>query len=285
MTQTQPKNLELRNGSLIVGLTDDAYDYNDAFYTLEVTDSSDEENDAVHSGLPITASEAEIDAYLQAAMDSAQEQIKLNGGTTRRTASTAAAAGYAAIAPGKDAEERLIAKIIQASVLSENGDVYAAIDVEWKFAATISLSKDEVQQLNATQLRELVGEQVENMVGGTRNVADAIEISGLLDIRDSQTNQDIPLPDNELPAILTPLMDVEYFISAAEQHGLNSEPDHEVGDLQDFMRSIWEIMSDDQKRAFMLKASVISTLEGTYVDENVTDCLNSLQSTASAPAP
>lgn len=66
---------ELREGNLMVSLTDDAYDYNDQYFTLEVTEMSGAEgveNDADVSGLPVTAGQDEIDAYLAAALASAK---------------------------------------------------------------------------------------------------------------------------------------------------------------------------------------------------------------------
>lgn len=41
---------------------------------------------------------------------------------------------------------------------------------------------------------------------------------------------------------------VEQLIDAAQAHGEESEPDHEVGDLQDLVRSCWEIMTPAQRR-------------------------------------
>ena len=41
---------------------------------------------------------------------------------------------------------------------------------------------------------------------------------------------------------LQPLLD------AAERHGWSSEPDHEVGDLQDLLFDCWKVMSLKQKK-------------------------------------
>lgn len=48
-----------------------------------------------------------------------------------------------------------------------------------------------------------------------------------------------------------PLIGVELVIDAARQHGEDSEPDHEVGDLQDALRSMWGILTPGQKLVFM----------------------------------
>lgn len=85
-------NHSLREGKLEVSLTDDAYDYNDRQFTLEVTEVGGDDNDADVSGLYVTASQAEIDAYLAAALAAAKERAgsEVN---VRRVASYAAQAG------------------------------------------------------------------------------------------------------------------------------------------------------------------------------------------------
>lgn len=90
-----------RIGNLAVELTDDAYDYNGYAFTLEVTaldggDGSDNENDANWSGLSVTATPAEIDAYLGAAL-SAAEAIAGPDLAVKNSASRAARAGIAAV--------------------------------------------------------------------------------------------------------------------------------------------------------------------------------------------
>jgi hypothetical protein len=58
-----------------------------------------------------------------------------------------------------------------------------------------------------------------------------------------------------------PLADVELCILAAQAHGENSDPDHEVGDLQDCLREMWELLSADQRQRFMTGASVRERLD------------------------
>lgn len=64
----------------------------------------------------------------------------------------------------------------------------------------------------------------------------------------------------------SPLLDIEFYIKAAEQHGEDSEPDHEVGDLQDFLREAWKIMTPEQRLNFAKNSDVHATLEGALVD-------------------
>ena len=52
------------------------------------------------------------------------------------------------------------------------------------------------------------------------------------------------------PADAARMLDVEFYIEAAQQHGEDSEPDHEVGDLQDFLRAMWAVLSVEQRRQF-----------------------------------
>lgn len=49
--------------------------------------------------------------------------------------------------------------------------------------------------------------------------------------------------------------DIENLIQSAKQHGLDSEPDHEVGDLQQFLRLAWSLMTPAQCEAFMVDAA------------------------------
>ena len=48
-------------------------------------------------------------------------------------------------------------------------------------------------------------------------------------------------------------------IEAARFHGENSEPDHEVGDLQDLFLACWPVMSPEQ-RALALSDSAVQSL-------------------------
>jgi len=54
---------------------------------------------------------------------------------------------------------------------------------------------------------------------------------------------------------------VELVIEAARLHGENSDPDHEVGDLQDALRLMWDMLPSTKKIAFMEHESTIERLE------------------------
>ena len=58
------------------------------------------------------------------------------------------------------------------------------------------------------------------------------------------------------------MMDIKYFLRAAEKHGEDSDPDHEVGDLQEYIKVLWSLLKPKQKKAFILNDSVQATLEG-----------------------
>ena len=62
-------------------------------------------------------------------------------------------------------------------------------------------------------------------------------------------------------------IDVEHYINAAAQHGEDSEPDHEVGDLQEFLRAAWNLMSADQRVKFSMLESVRDTMYGATGEE------------------
>jgi hypothetical protein len=47
---------------------------------------------------------------------------------------------------------------------------------------------------------------------------------------------------------------IEALIQSAKQHGLDSEPDHEVGDLQQLVRLAWGIMTDLQRGDLLVEA-------------------------------
>lgn len=62
------------------------------------------------------------------------------------------------------------------------------------------------------------------------------------------------------------LLEPAFYLGAAQAHGEDSDPDHEVGDLQDFLRAAFKIMTPDQRKAFALDESVQQTLEGALGD-------------------
>ncbi|MDN7577379.1 hypothetical protein QZM25_32720 [Burkholderia contaminans] len=53
----------------------------------------------------------------------------------------------------------------------------------------------------------------------------------------------------------------ELCIRAAKEHGENSEPNHEVGDLQDYLRDMWKLLTSKQREAYFNLDSVIDRLE------------------------
>jgi hypothetical protein len=58
------------------------------------------------------------------------------------------------------------------------------------------------------------------------------------------------------------LLTQEFYIEVAETHGDDSEADHEVGDLQDFFRVAWSLLSHEQRIAFAKSTDVQATLDG-----------------------
>lgn len=90
---------ELREGNLQVALTQDTFEYNDTYFTLEVTELADGEgveNEAFVSGLTVAADVGERATYLTAALACA----KLKAGpelNIRNVAAHAAQAGLSAV--------------------------------------------------------------------------------------------------------------------------------------------------------------------------------------------
>jgi len=64
--------------------------------------------------------------------------------------------------------------------------------------------------------------------------------------------------------------DIEHYIRAAEQHGIDDDPDHEVGDLQDHLRDMWNLLTPEQRSAFAALSDVRARVElGTgSIDED-----------------
>jgi hypothetical protein len=54
----------------------------------------------------------------------------------------------------------------------------------------------------------------------------------------------------------------ERLIAAAKKHGENSNPDHEVGDLQDILRSCFEVMTPEQRKQVFETHSELVAQEG-----------------------
>lgn len=50
---------------------------------------------------------------------------------------------------------------------------------------------------------------------------------------------------------------LEDLIDAAKQHGEDSEPDHEVGDLQDLLRAMWELLTPEQRLSYVGLSKVV----------------------------
>lgn len=55
---------------------------------------------------------------------------------------------------------------------------------------------------------------------------------------------------------------LEALLRIAKQHGEDSEPDHEVGDLQDLLRPMWKLLTPDQRNAFMASDEVRNVMQG-----------------------
>jgi hypothetical protein len=61
-------------------------------------------------------------------------------------------------------------------------------------------------------------------------------------------------------------LDCEFYLSVAQTHGEDSEPDHEVGDLQEFFRTVWLLLTPEQIVAFANHPDTLGTLRGANAD-------------------
>jgi hypothetical protein len=64
------------------------------------------------------------------------------------------------------------------------------------------------------------------------------------------------------------LLDIEFYLEVAKQHA-EDYPDHEVGDLQDFLRAIWELLPFKQKLLIARAPGMHSVLEGAGAEFEV----------------
>jgi hypothetical protein len=55
---------------------------------------------------------------------------------------------------------------------------------------------------------------------------------------------------------------VEHLINVAQKHGEDSEPDHEVGDLQDILRATWKVLTPFQRSQVLKSRALSEVLEG-----------------------
>jgi hypothetical protein len=91
--------------------------------------------------------------------------------------------------------------------------------------------------------------------------------TSLRPIRATATKRELKAPElvdgPPKPAAANPVhgIDAQIFLDAAKQHGQDSEPDHEVGDLQTFFRAAYAMLSPEQRRALLADAEVRDCLE------------------------
>lgn len=63
---------------------------------------------------------------------------------------------------------------------------------------------------------------------------------------------------------------VETLIGHAKTHGEDSEPDHEVGDLQDMLRAAWSLMTPEQHRQMLCHPDVSNVVESATFEPLLT---------------
>jgi hypothetical protein len=55
-------------------------------------------------------------------------------------------------------------------------------------------------------------------------------------------------------------------MEGAKRHGIESDPDHEVGDLQDMLVACWATMGPEERLRAMKHPRFAELLEGEYLD-------------------
>lgn len=65
------------------------------------------------------------------------------------------------------------------------------------------------------------------------------------------------------------VISVETLIFSALHHGLNSEPDHEAGDLQEYLRSVWSQMSAELQNSALAHPCLSGSLGATACGEQL----------------
>lgn len=76
---------------------------------------------------------------------------------------------------------------------------------------------------------------------------------------------------------------VELLIEAAEQHGQDSEPDHEVGDLQTYLRAAWKVLTPEQKLEVLQDDAVVDTFETAQFELEGPDLVRALKKSGVRP--
>ncbi len=75
---------------------------------------------------------------------------------------------------------------------------------------------------------------------------------------------------------MTKKIGLELCLQAALAHGKDSDPDHEVGDLQQLLRRAWQILSPGQRLEFMASASVSELIEANLPKVDVEEAFDKL---------
>lgn len=110
---------------------------------------------------------------------------------------------------------------------------------------------DLVQDMSAKDLHEWPAKDIRSMHGFAMLAIQAYSLNISLELH----------PEPELG------VDLEKLITAAAIHGRDSDPDHEVGDLQQYFRATWGVLTEAQKRAVFLLPTVAATYESAMGEE------------------
>lgn len=110
---------------------------------------------------------------------------------------------------------------------------------------------DLVQDMSVKDLHEWPAKDIRSLHGFAMLVIQAYALNISLEVQ----------PEAE------PGVDLDKLITAAAIHGRDSDPDHEVGDLQQYLRATWGVLTEAQKSAVFLLPTVSATYESAMGEE------------------
>lgn len=163
---------------------------------------------------------------------------------------------------GLTAAEEIRAAVIEAQVVFEPGDK-VFVKSEQKLATVLSVYGDGVDGSFGVMRLDLCGNTDVDDIELYDPVKHAQFDSTFtpIDARwklEYGITKDIPVRVHD---VAEQALDIEVLIKASTEHGLNSEPDHEAGDLQDYLREAWSLISIAQRKSFLKNPAVMTFIE------------------------
>lgn len=80
--------------------------------------------------------------------------------------------------------------------MARGGSITAVVPVNWRFMVSVVMEKNDIDNLTEESLREMVGEQVDEMVRMTTHASNAIDFGDGVELRNPDTDEEIHIPEN-----------------------------------------------------------------------------------------